>query len=706
MFWLHLASLTVIAVTWLGAWRIGYRCVCAWGVRERAAAAALGTIPATAGLIISVQTPALVSLFLDRGFVTPEAVAAIFVLLTLAAGRFVQDLHPLPRGDRGGAVPPGRDLAQPHLGKEGKNRRDYLLGNGDETKLIWVPMFIVIGMYALFLLDALTGYPTGYDGRHYHLPMAVEAMQSQSIDLIHGYLHRAEPENAMLAPLLLAFAGLERLITLFNVPNAIILAATIYALAHALGVSRPAALIAGCIALSIPIVTFQSFSGYIDLYAAVSWLLALLALTWASRTPGIASERVGSPDRNLACKPEDRTPDGETSLPQQTNGPRGLVLLAGLSAGVALGCKTVFLALVPLLGLVVIALEWIRPPTGRSRLTIALRNVTLFGLASLACSSFWFVRGTVQANNPIYPLGVKVAGHEVLPGFAGADYFPPRSLSTKIRRWWNYPWTEVKSSGTGETYSTNNALGAAYATFVPVGILAAILAVFRTKVRRPEDRWRLTYLLLALSGVVLLLTVFHEVPRYVLPQILVAVPLAAVLADGLMRHHPRTTVTLLTASLLATASIASLTPLRSFLGRLKDGAWDRAAFYQTPSLIDNLPPGTRVLNLGQPPMTYPLFGRNLSNDVVSGPEWAVLLNGKTISAQALWDNEIEYVYVRAPWPTDWPADLPVERIFDDTEDRTLSTTAATRIYRVLTPGNAVTSTAAAAGNSTPNSPSG
>ena len=630
---LHVTSLLVTAATWLLAWWVGCRWCRGCAVRDRVSVWALGSILPAGGLVFAVHLPGYVSLFSGRGLVTPEPVAVIFLLITWAAHRVVARRFPQP------AKP--RDPEQPSF-------------ESGAFKLARLPVLVVAAMYGAFLLDALTRYPTGYDGLKYHLPVAVGWMQTRSMDLVAECdVLQALPENAMTVPFLLAFVKAERLIALMGVPGALLLAAVIYGLTRAINVGRVGSIAAVCVAMSIPMVVFQSFSSYIDLYAASSWLAALLALVWATKAPD----------------------DGQR---------RGLMFLAGLSAGIALGSKSTFLVLVPMLGLVAMVVEWIRVRDGDGDRARPIRNAVLFGLAALICSSFWFVRGTVQAGNPVYPLAVKVGEREILPGIdPGNDWFTRRPLAARIKRWWAYPWKETKYSGTGEHYSVNNALGAAYAAFVPLGIIAALLAAVRPRPRDPSERWRLVYLLVALSGVVLLLTSFHGVPRYVLPQIVLAVPVAAVLIDRLIARYPRYTFVLLTCALLITAAIASLSPIRSFLGRVKDNAWSRAAFYEIPPLIDKLEPGTRVLNLALPIMTYPVLGCNLSNDVISGVHWLALLAGDTISARTLRDHGIEYIFVREPWPDDWPDDMPLEKIFDDTETRMLMTTPATRVYRVL-----------------------
>ena len=643
MAWFHGISLALLATTWLFAWRIGCRWAHGCGVTERADRWALACIPPTAGLICSVHLIALASMATGRGWLNPESVATVFILMALAGAKGVR--HLLCEAPAG---PFGQKVPDPFF--------RWRLGRW------WLPVLMVAGMYAAFLIDALTRYPTGYDGLNYHLPNAVRWMQQRSMNLITGLFHESLPENGMIVPCLLAFAKLECLFSVAHLPHGILVAVVIYALARAAGGSRKAAVVCACITMSIPIVVFQSFSSYIDLHAAASWLTSLLALTWAGRAAHLEQRR-------------------------------GLLILAGLSAGVALGSKSTYLLLVPLLGMIVPAAEWIRPHVAPDDRRTPFRNAAIFGVAALACSAFWFIRGTAQAGNPVYPLTFQINGRKVLPGFlhGGASERRvsfDRSAGEKLHHWSDYPWREPKY-GTGYRYGVDNGVGAAYAAFVPLGLLAAIPFSVAARSRDPAAKWRLVFLLLTGCGGLLLVTVFGEHLRFVLPLLLVSVPVAAALIDRLITRFPAPTLVTLTAALTVTAAVAALKPAHAFAGRARDGISSRDQFYEgIPALIDDLPPGTRIVSLGPKTLNYPLLGRSLSNVVIGPAQWDLWLGGGPMSTQTLRERAIDYVFVRAPWPEDWPDDLPVQLVFDNTGTRAVPTTPLARLYRVLGPGEA------------------
>jgi hypothetical protein len=315
------------------------------------------------------------------------------------------------------------------------------------------------------------------------------------------------------------------------------------------------------------------------------------------------------------------------------------------------------------------------------------RSVVLMGVGVLVCSAFWYVRAMWQAGDLFYPLTVSWGSGGWWPtvGVATAtDVFPDRSLGFRVWQWVSYPWREAKL-GAGYGYGVDNGLGAAFACFVPIGIA---LAGWRAWVGRGRGRgdvamfWRRTILLLVGLAFVLLVTVFHDTLRFVLPLVLLAVPLAAMEVERACLRYRRVAVGLLCVALTMTCAMAVLKPTHSLLGRVRDDDWSRIWFYQIPSVVDRFEPGSRVLNLADEPLNYALLGEPLTNDVVSPSHWGVMIGGGETSVANLRANGIDYVFVRPPWPTGWVDSEGVELIYDDTDSRVLSTTQPTRIYRL------------------------
>ncbi len=606
---LALLSLLAVALLWLVAYRLGITAVRRSGVDDRVCALALGAVLPSAGLVLSIHCPGTVALLTHRPVVVPLAIVAVYAAYVTIVWLLVNKLPPA-------ADEPAACAAQP----------------SQSSPRIWrAPLLILGGMYLVFLIDAATRYPAGFDSLWYHLRTVGRWMQSGTLDLVPGLLDQTLPENAMMAVLLLAHAGLQRLFDLAHLPCALFCGLLIYALARALGVSRIASSVAAATALSIPLVVFQSVSSYVDLYAAQFWLSSLLALVWVSR--------IHDPRRR-----------------------RVMLFIAGLAAGIALGSKTTFLLLVLWLFAAVLLAERLRPmplPNAHRRY---VRSLAIFGVACLLTSGFWFLRATVATGNPLYPLPVKIHGIELFSGIANGPYvWPYRSWLHRIEFWWAYPWFEPKHGG-GYHYGVGHGLGAAYAVFVPIGLVAALLALLR-RPRTPTAAWRACFTLMAFSAIPLVLTVLMEHLRYVLPLVLLGPAVAAVTIDRLVAAAPRRTWTLATCSLGVTAIVAAFYPAHALLGRIRDGVWTRTGQYQIPPLVEDLPPGTRILNLADDPDCFPLMGRRMQNVVICWQRWRLLTDGAPLSNDNLRANAIDYIFTQDPAPK-WPADLAVRLVFN------------------------------------------
>ncbi|MFQ5462094.1 MAG: glycosyltransferase family 39 protein [Phycisphaerae bacterium] len=626
MHFLDIGFLPAIGALWLVLLLTAYRWCARVGVHERASRLALALIVPSSALVFSLHTVALASMLLDVAFVSPLSVGLVFALVVYVTTKVL-----------------GWQAA-PAAGDPDANPGDYA---AERTGFWWLPVGLVAAMYGVFLVDAVTRFPIGADALHYHLPVAIEWMQRRRLDLIVGLMHETLPENGMIVPFLMAFSGMEWLFNIAHVPNAVIVVLSIYGLSRAARVGHRASIAAACIAAAVPMVVFQSVSGYIDVYGASFWLASLLAITFATR-PGQAGSR--------PC----------------------LLVLAGLAAGLALGSKSTYLVLVAMLGVVVVGAVWVR--TRQARCRQAAVAGMIFAGACLPCSFFWLVRGAVQAGNPIYPVGVYLGERELLPGFVPADnpHYKNRSMGEKVSRWWNYPWKEAKHSGSGYPYGRGSGFGAAYAAFVPAGMMLTLFGGMGLLARRFRGRavrwaadhpepWTVVYLVLSLAGIVLHFSVFREMLRFVLPLVLVAIPLAGVLLDRIGRGVPRAALALICVSLAVSVSIAVLPPAHALAARVRGGIWDRTRFYGLPKAVDELEAGSRILSLASPYATYPLIGSRLQRLAIAPLRWRMLSGGEPLTAAILDEHGIDYIYATAAQVASWPADLPVLRMSDGQE---------------------------------------
>lgn len=70
-------------------------------------------------------------------------------------------------------------------------------------------------------------------------------------------------------------------------------------------------------------------------------------------------------------------------------------------------------------------------------------------------------------------------------------------------------------------------------------------------------------------------------------------------------------------SIALTCIISTFVPLHTLLGRVRSRRWERRDFYSYPSLLDNLPPGSRVINYTQSEeKNFSLAGNGLHNTVI------------------------------------------------------------------------------------------
>ncbi len=625
---LNVITLSAMAAMWLVGCRVSYRWSATWGVTERASRLAFAIAIPACGLIASTHVVALISLVVGRGLVTPITVAIAYAAWTVGCVRLA------PTGEPGAALVESLSPSE----------------RGSIHRWRWA-ISIVATMYVVFLIDALTRYPQGYDAMYYHFPVAIQWMRDHALTMVPGINFLSNPENGMIVPFLLSFVRAEVLFPLVHVPHVLLTGAAVFGLIRAVGVGTSGALAGAVLALGMPVVAFQGFSGYIDLYGASFWLTSLLALTWASRV-----------DTDRAR--------------------RALFVVAGLSAGVALGSKTTHLVLVTFLAAVAFLVEWTRAHESLPGTRRPMNNLLLFSSAVLVCSAFWFVRGTVEMGNPFYPLGVRFGDVTLLPGTFADEIFPMRPLADRLARWWYYPWRETKIAGVGYAYSVNGGMGAAFAAFVPVGLLVLICSRGTWRPRTREQRWRLVLLMLSLSGAVLILTVFQEMVRFVLPLLILSVVPASVLIDRLSRRSPRLVTTMITVGLSVGVAVGVYKPARACLTRAKNGLSDRHAFYGVPRVIDETPVGTRILNLADASMNYGLMGRDFRNYVIDPNVWRKALCVEGISSEALRRNRVDYVYASIEGSLDWPADLPVRLVPDDSLPEWHAQVATGLLYRV------------------------
>ncbi|HST09497.1 MAG TPA: hypothetical protein VLL05_03915, partial [Terriglobales bacterium] len=228
-------------------------------------------------------------------------------------------------------------------------------------------------------------------------------------------------------------------------------------------------------------------------------------------------------------------------------------------------------------------------------------------------------RGFAATGNPLFPMQVKLGKHVLLRGFAPSqitsDDFADKFVRERAE-WIIYPWTEyLRVPGEQSiAYSEGSGTGAAFAAFVPLGLLFALYRVATRKGSRIE-----TILLVTLAGLaVVWWTSLQRMPRFGLPLLVLACILATPLLAVLTEFAGQSFGVLVLAGVMATCAISTSVPLRDLGGHVKSHDWSRGHAYGYPKLVDELPAGTTLLNnTGISEANFELAGKNLSNRVIA-----------------------------------------------------------------------------------------
>jgi hypothetical protein len=420
-----------------------------------------------------------------------------------------------------------------------------------------LPLLLLCCTYFLFLVDVLISYPNGYDAVAYHLLKPISWLRPVAIPLTATVWQMALPANAELFALPAIALNAQNLVLWGNLAAGAILALSVYALGRRLSASREGGALSSIIVLSVPIILFQTFALYVDAFGT-AFLLAAVALLFRYQDTG----RIQS------------------------------LVLSVLCAGVSIGTKQTFLpyALLVLLFTGALVIK-------RKQLVL----IPLLILASAAPSALWIGRNLLSTGNPVYPFPVRV-GPLVL---RGANDFPmglvvqQPSLSFVVtRKVDDYPFSEFFG------------LGPAFATFAVAGVLAMVFESFR---RRQPGMFALLAVFVCVGSFWWILV---HIVRFGLPLIVMISIFCAILCVRFSGKQLLIARGLLTLGVAFSCLGCLTSPIYRLAHRIHSGDWSRAAYYGYPSLIDQLPPGTLVLDRCEGRRSgFVLAGRSLQNRV-------------------------------------------------------------------------------------------
>ncbi|HST12658.1 MAG TPA: hypothetical protein VLL05_19945, partial [Terriglobales bacterium] len=230
---------------------------------------------------------------------------------------------------------------------------------------LWISCVVLAGSYLIFTANLVSSYPSGWDALTYHLPVALHWLQSGSLRIASlSAWQYGLPGNAEIGMMLLMSTGREALAPAVNVFALVLLGVAVYGVAlHLARGKKSAAAAVTLIALSMPIVEFQSFSGYVDLFGT-AFLVAAVAL-FLSRQEILKSGRKGATSTIL-------------------------LFLSAIACGVSIGTKPVFYVYAAVYCWVV-AVMLMRESGLSSR--AFWRGIGVVAAGVLLTSVFWFGRG-------------------------------------------------------------------------------------------------------------------------------------------------------------------------------------------------------------------------------------------------------------------------------------------------------------------------
>ena len=381
-------------------------------------------------------------------------------------------------------------------------------GSGDRRaahRAVIQAAVIVGSAYAIVALDRGTGFPSSWDGVAYHLPLAVRWLQEGNLALpVPGDWRESLPGNAEIVAMLALGTGWQALAEMWNIASALALCAGSYLLARGMGVGPSGALAGGVLVASVPLVLFQTFSAYVDLFGSAC-LIAGLGL-FVGPGPAVTASSTGA---------------------------RALVL-SGLGCGLAVGTKPTLWPYAALVAVGVVAsLIWSSAASGRR-----MRLLLLFLAATTAPCFFWLVRGYAATGNPLYPIAVEVPGLLSLSGLHPSEITDPNYHLNFVRsraEWFLYPWIEFKRHG--YSFGTGSGLGPVFAAFVPVGLLYTLWSV-RGLDPGPPRTLRIACSVGFILGAAVWWVAVQGTPRFAFPLIVLAGVLATPFLDGALQLRP------------------------------------------------------------------------------------------------------------------------------------------------------------------------
>jgi hypothetical protein len=484
------------------------------------------------------------------------------------------------------------------------------------------------GIASLFLLEAGTRPPAGWDTLVYHLPLAVKWLQQGSLAFIQESWKFQMPSNGELFPLFLMSLGNERFLSVAGLPFTALAILAVYGLVRRVTDSCEGALFAALGFGTMPIVLYNTFNVAADMFAASFFLSATCLLL------GLFQQHPQAGKKRLS-----------------------LVAVAGLAFGLALGARYIYVPLLLFMtGLCALVSMCSLAQLRVDRWKQVILSTVTFVVSSLLPSVFWYVRNFMATGNPMHPLqfsmgarGIKVStkalseqSRAIMAQVQDAHSCLVAS-DHNVTHWLAAPWEDCWTAG-WDHYSENWGLGAVFTAFVPVMTVAVVSLAIATTVRRKQVQPLHILLLVAIVFLAYWWLNLFTMARSILPVIGMLFVVVAFGIGALSSTVQRSVYVLFLCAMITNGVLLAAKPLQALGSRLHHQTWSHSSYYEVPPLIDELPAGSVILNASDELRNYPLFGRRWQNRVITDrallePTFMSVIGNRFIEQ---WG--IEYVY--------------------------------------------------------------
>jgi hypothetical protein len=452
--------------------------------------------------------------------------------------------------------------------------------------------------YAVFLANSFWAYPNGTDSIAYHVNVALTWLQTGSLRLDPGNgWQYCLPGNAEMPALVALSLGVEKAVAVGNILASILLAASVYLIGWKLTRRTAPSLLSAVVVTAIPIVLYQTFELYVELFGTAFMVAAVALLLWREKSPVL------------------------------------FVFLSACAAGVSFGVKPIFW----LYGVIyaIGAIVQLRPgkpaPGGaaqpdRGRVPQHRRKcLALLAAGLLLTSGFWFIRAVLATGNPVYPMSLSLGG-QTASGYSAAHLTHTATnydLRIKSLVWQlEYPWTEPSPADGRLPFGSDRGSGPLFAALAAPGILFMIVQA----VRRRTAPWE-SALLAGTLAALFLWAAELRVIRFSLPVMALSCALAAPLLAELLARSRRALLALCFAGLLMNAAYCLAGPVQRMARQFERRDWSRSTYYGYPPILDHLPPGSRVFDHHNRVWASMLAGAGLTN---SARYWGTTASGDYI----------------------------------------------------------------------------